>query len=79
MADLDLKISGPVSTVIDAVSRVAVAMLENDAERRKTMSQESRDMQDRIIAQIYWDWRSILQALKIVGDPGKAPAAGQPS
>jgi hypothetical protein len=38
LADLDLKISGPVSTVIDAVSRLAVAMLENDAERRKTMS-----------------------------------------
>jgi hypothetical protein len=49
-----------------------VAMIENDAARRATMSQEARDTQDRIIAQVYWDWRALLQRLGIVGEPGKA-------
>lgn len=58
--------------IIDAVSRVAVAVINNDAARRATMSEAAKAEQDRIMAQAYWDWRNLLQKLGIVGEPTKA-------
>lgn len=66
MPDLELKISGPLSTIVDSVSKVAVAIIENDTTRRETMSPEARAEQDRILAQMYWDWRGLLARVGIV-------------
>lgn len=74
--DLNLNVSGPVATIVDAVSRVAAALLNNDAERRKTMSESARAEQDKILAQAYWDWRGLLQRLGLVGQPSQEPPKG---
>lgn len=69
MPDLDLKISGPESIIFEHASRLLVAFIENDTKRRETMSEAARAEQDKIMAQIYWDWRKILQSIGIVGEP----------
>lgn len=67
MADVALQISGPAGAIVDAVAKVAVALIENDTERRATMSEASKAEQDKILAQAYWDWRGLLEKFGIVG------------
>jgi len=70
MADeLELKISGPLSIIVESISRLGVAAFENDSRHRETMSPAMRDMMDKIKVQSYWDVRDLLQRAKIVGEP----------
>lgn len=69
MPDTKITISDPVSAIVEAVSRVAVAIIENDTARRATMSEAARAEQDRIMSQVYDDFRAFLQSLKLVGEP----------
>lgn len=69
MADLNLTISEPIAAMVTAASNVAVAVLKLAETNRETMSPAARDQADQINAQIYWDWRNLLKALHIVGDP----------
>lgn len=72
-------ISDPISTAIRAGADVVVAVFSYATEVRSTMSQESRDATDRINSQAYWDFRRILQAAGIVGDPEPWPPKKDPS
>ncbi len=68
MADTSVQISGPAATIVDAASRVLVAIFTNATNVRTTESQAARDEEDHIRFQMFWDWRAILQGLGIVGD-----------
>ncbi len=72
MAELDVKISSPASAMVEAAANMVTAIINASVRNRETMSQAARDEQDRIIAQMYWDWRGLLVALHIV------PPLGEP-
>lgn len=69
MTDLKLEISDPISLVIRSAADVLVAIITASVELRDTMSQGARDEDDKIRAQIYWDWRHLLQITGVVGPP----------
>ena len=68
-----IQISDPVATLISAASQVVVAVLQYSSSVRSSESQESRDEEDHIRFQAYWDWRAILQVTGIVGDKMQWP------
>ena len=72
---MDITISDPAATIADAAARVYEATLKYASTVRDTESQLSRDEEDHIRFQAYWDWRAVLQVLKIVKEPLAWPPA----
>lgn len=75
MADQSIQISDPVATIVSAGAKVFVSVMEYAAAVRSTESPAARDEEDHIRFQAYWDWRSLLKACGIVGDPMVWPPA----
>ena len=78
MADSLITISTPAATIVDAVARIYVSTWDGIATFRTTASQASRDADDHIRQQMYWDSRQIWQRLGLVGDPMPWPPVGAP-
>ncbi len=75
-ANVAVKISDPISQMVESGCQVVVAIIHASAKNRETMSPAAKDEQDRINAQIYWDWRDLLKAAGIVGEPRPWPPTG---
>lgn len=69
MADSLITISDPVATIVNAATHAYEITMNYSAKVRETESQASRDMEDRIRFQSYWDLRAVLQWAQIVGEP----------
>jgi len=78
MSDSIVTISTPIATIVDASSKVFASIMAYAEKVRETESPLSRDEEDHIRFQAYWDWRGVLQFCKIVGDPLPWPPSGPP-
>lgn len=76
MADVSVQISTPLATIVDAGSRVFGKVMDYSSTVRTTESQASRDEEDHIRFQAYWDWRDLLQFCGIVKDRMAWPPKG---
>lgn len=76
MADSLITISTPIATLVDAGAKVFVAVMNYSATVRASESGSAKDEEDHIRFQAYWDWRTLLQRVGIVGDPMPWPPAG---
>lgn len=76
---MDITISDPAATIADAAARVYEATLNYASKVRDSESQVSRDEEDHIRFQAYWDWRAVLQVLKIVKEPLAWPPPAVPN
>lgn len=72
-----VEISGPVATIVDAGARVVESIMAYSSAVRSTESQQTRDEEDHIRFQAYWDWRALLEFCGIVGAPMTWPPAAK--
>lgn len=66
---IGINISDPVAMIVQSSATLIVAIANASVAVRSTMTELSKDQDDRIRFQMYWDYRSILQRIGIVGDP----------
>lgn len=74
----DITISGPGSVIAKAASDVLVAVMDYAGKVRESESQTSRDEEDHIRFQAYWDYRAVLEFLHLVGPKLPWPPAATP-
>jgi len=71
----EVRITSDVAAIAQAASAIAIKVLDTVERKRETASASARDEYDRMELQMYWDWRALLQALGIVGEPREWPPA----
>ena len=76
MADTSISISGPASIIVKGVTDAYVATLNYSTAVRQSETAESRDEEDHIRYQAYWDLRAVLKFVGLVGDQMPWPPPG---